>query len=81
MALDRLDLIYYISSGTFGIKIGTPDMRDRQSIGVNIGCGRGRRLAKAWTFLVRGYIAGKFYLTVLFSGKKVVEIESRQARR
>lgn len=62
-------------------KIGSPDMRDRQSIGVNTGYGRGGRSAEAWSYIVRGDIGGKFYLTVLFSGSKVVEIESRQARR
>jgi hypothetical protein len=62
-------------------KIGNPDMRDRQSVGVNTGFGRGGRSAEAWSYIVRGDIGGKYYLTVLFSGNKVVEIESRQARR
>lgn len=62
-------------------KIGNPDMRDRQSVGVNTGYGRGGRSAEAWSYVVRGDIGGKYYLTVMFSGNKVVEIESRQARR
>ncbi|WP_417680875.1 hypothetical protein [Pseudidiomarina aquimaris] len=62
-------------------KIGNPDMRDRQSIGVNTGFGRGSKSAEAWSYIVRGDIGGTYYLTVLFSGSKVVEIESRQARR
>ncbi|WP_411360327.1 hypothetical protein [Pseudidiomarina salilacus] len=62
-------------------KIGNPDMRDRQSIGINTGFGRGGRTAEAWSYVVRGDIGGEYYLTVMFSGNKVVEIESRQARR
>ncbi len=62
-------------------KVGQPDMRDRQSIGVNDGFGRGGRSVEAWSYIVRGDIGGQYYLTVMFSGNKVVDIESRQARR
>ncbi|WP_411358653.1 hypothetical protein [Pseudidiomarina salilacus] len=62
-------------------KIGNLDMRDRQTIGVNTGFGRGGRSAEAWSYVVKGDIGGEYYLTVLFSGNKVVEIESQQVRR
>ncbi|MDN7123455.1 hypothetical protein J6I90_01000 [Pseudidiomarina sp. 1APP75-32.1] len=62
-------------------KIGNPDRRNWQSLGVNSGNGRGGVSAEAWSYIVRGDIGGEHYVTVLFSGSKVVEIESRQARR
>ena|SRR5690554_3965737 len=62
-------------------KIGNPELRDRQSIGVNTGFGRSGKSAEAWSYVVKGDIGGEYYLTVLFSGNKVVEIESQQVKR
>ncbi|PTB87680.1 hypothetical protein C9927_01480 [Pseudidiomarina aestuarii] len=62
-------------------KIGNPELRDRQTIGVDTGYGRGGQSAEAWSYVVRGDIGGEYYLTVMFSGNKVVDIESKQVDR
>lgn len=61
-------------------KIGQPDLRETESVGVNTGYGRGGRSAEAWSYVTRGDIGGKYYVTVYFSGNKVVDIKSKQVR-
>ncbi|MBY6063332.1 DUF2845 domain-containing protein [Pseudidiomarina sediminum] len=61
-------------------KIGRPDMRNTESVGVNTGYRRGGRSSETWSYVTRGDIGGKYYVTVYFSGDKVVDIKSKQVR-
>lgn len=62
-------------------KIGSPQMRNTESIGVNTGFGRGGRTAESWAYVIESDIGGNHYLTVFFASNKVVDIESKQVRR
>ncbi len=62
-------------------KMGQPQMRDTESLGVNAGFGRRGETVEVWSYLTRGDIGGKRYVSIYFSGNNVVDIKTKQQGR